>query len=52
MHGSKTIGIKTTESKLLLDALEHEFQEVFVESTYPIVKGHDPFWIKLLDESV
>ena len=51
-HGSETIGIKTAESKLLLDALEHEFPEVFTELTYPIVKGHDPFWIKLLDESV
>ena len=51
-HGSKTIGIKTAESTLLLDMLEHEFFEVFAEPTYPIVKGHDPFRIKLLDESV
>ena len=51
-HGSETIGIKTAESKLLLDTLEREFPEVFVEPTYPIVKGHDPFQIKLLDESV
>ena len=51
-HGSETVGIKTAESKLLLDALEHEFPEVFVEPTYPIVKGRDPFWIKLLNESV
>ena len=51
-HGSETIGIKTAESTLLLDALEHEFPEVFVELTYPIVKGRDPFRIKLLDESV
>ena len=52
VHVSETIGIKTVESKLLLDALEHEFPEVFVEPTYPIVKGCDPFRIKLLDESV
>ena len=52
VHGSETIGIKTAESTLLLDALEHEFPDVFVELTYPIVKGHDPFRIKLLDESV
>ena len=52
VHGSETIGIKTAESTLLLDALERKFPEVFVEPTYPIVKGHDPFWIKLLDESV
>ena len=51
-HGSETIGIKTAESTLLLDALEREFLEVSVEPTYPIVKGHDPFQIKLLDESV
>ena len=51
-HGSKTIGIKTAESTLLLDALEHEFPEVFAEPTYPIVKRCDPFWIKLLDKSV
>ena len=51
-HGSETIGIKTVESKVLLDTLECEFPEVFVELMYPIVKGHDPFWIKLLDESV
>ena len=49
-HGSETIGIKTAESTLLLDALEHEFPEVFAELTYPIVKGHDPFQIKLLNE--
>ena len=48
----KLVGIKTTESTLLLDALECEFPEVFGEPTYPIVKGHDPFRIKLLDESV
>ena len=52
VHGSEAIGIKSAESKLLLDALEYEFLEVFVELTYPIVKGRDPFWIKLLDESV
>ena len=51
-HGSETIGIKTAESEQLLDALEHDFPEVFVEPTYPIVKGHDPFRIKLLNESV
>ena len=51
-HGSETIGIKTTESTLLLDALECEFPEAFAEATYPIVKGHDPFRTKLLDESV
>ena len=51
-HGSETVGIKTVESKLLLDALEHEFPEVFTEPTYPIVKGHDLFQIKLLNESV
>ena len=42
-HGSGTVGIKTEESKLLLDALEHELPEVFVEPSYPIVKGCDPF---------
>ena len=52
VHGSETIGIKTAESILLLDALECEFPEVFVELTYPIVKGHNPFRIKLLYESV
>ena len=52
VHGFKTFGIKTAESTLLLDALEREFPEVFAELTYPIMKGHDPFWIKLLDESV
>ena len=31
VHGSETIGIKTAESKLLLDALEREFPEVFAE---------------------
>ena len=51
-HGSETIGIKTAESEQLLDLLERDFPEVFAEPTYPIVKGHDPFWIKLLDESV
>ena len=51
-HGSETIGIKTAESTLLLDALEREFPEVFTELTYPIVKGRDLFRIKLLDESV
>ena len=51
-HGSETVGIKTAESTLLLDALEREFPEVFMELTYPIVKARDPFWIKLLDESV
>ena len=51
-YGSETIGIRTAESRLLLDALEHEFPEVFVELTYPIVKGRDPFRIKLLNESV
>ena len=51
-HGSETIGIKTAESKLLHDALEREFPEVFVEPIYPIVKKRDPFRIKLLDESV
>ena len=51
-HGSETIGIKTAESTLLLDTLEHEFSEVFAEPTYPIVKGRDPFCFKLLDESV
>ena len=51
-QGSETVGIKTAESKLLLDTLEREFPEVFAEPTYPIVKGHDPFWIKLLNESV
>ena len=51
-HGSETIGIKTVESEQLLDSLEHGFPEVFVEPTYPIVKGHYPFLIKLLDESV
>ena len=52
VHGSETIGIKTTENKLLLDTLEREFPEVFTELTYPIVKGRDPFQIKLLNESV
>ena len=52
VHESETIGIKTAESTLLLDALEREFPEVFVEPTYPIVKGHSSFRIKLLDESV
>ena len=52
VHRSKTVGIETAASTLLLDALEHEFPEVFIELTYPIVKGHDPFRIKLLDESV
>ena len=52
VHGSETLGIKTAESTLLLDALEHEFPEVFMEPTYLIVKGHDPFRIKLHNESV
>ena len=52
VHGSETVGIKTAKSKLLLDALEPEFPEVFIELTYPIVKRRDPFQIKLLDESV
>ena len=52
VHGSETIGVKTAESTLLLDTLEREFPEVFMEPTYPIVKGCDTFWIKLLDESV
>ena len=51
-HGYETVGIKTAESKLLLDTLEREFPEVFVELTYPIVKGCDPFRIKLLNESL
>ena len=51
-HRSETIGIKTVESEQLLDSLERDFPEVFSELTYPIVKGHDPFRIKLLDESV
>ena len=51
-HGSETIGIKTAESILLLDTFEHEFPEAFMEPSYPIVKGRDPFCIKLLDESV
>ena len=51
-HGSETIGIKTVESEQLLDFLERDFPEVFAEPTYPIVKGRDPFRIKLLDESV
>ena len=52
VHGSETVGIKTAESTLLLDTLEREFPEVFTELTYPIVKGRDFFWIKLLDQSV
>ena len=52
VHGSETVGIKTAKSKLLLDALEYEFPEAFAEPTYPIVKGWEPFRIKLLDESV
>ena len=40
------------ESEQLLDSLERDFPEVFAEPTYPIVKGRDPFWIKLLDELV
>ena len=51
-HGSKTIGIKMVESEQLLNSLERGFPEVFAEPTYPIVKGRDPFQIKLLDESV
>ena len=52
VHGSETVGIKTVESKLLLDTLEHEFPEVFAELTCPIVKGRAPFRIKLPNESV
>ena len=52
VHGSETIGIKIAESEQLLDSLEHVFPEVFTEPTYPIVKGHDLFWIKPLNESV
>ena len=52
VHGSETIGIKTAESELLLDTLECEFPEVFAEPTYLFLKGHDPFRIKLLNESV
>ena len=33
-HGSETVGIKTAESTLLLDALEHEFPEVFVQNQH------------------
>ena len=51
-HGSETIGIKMVESEQLLDSLERDFPEVFAEPTYPIVKGRDPFRIKLLDELV
>ena len=51
-HGSETIGIKTVESEQLLNSLERDFPEVFAEPTYPIVKGCDPFRIKLLDELV
>ena len=40
---------KKKKKKLLVDALEREFPEVFVEPTYPIVKGRDSFRIKLLD---
>ena len=32
-HRSETNGIKTAESKLLLDALEREFPEVVMEPT-------------------
>ena len=52
VHGSETVGIKTAESTLLLDMLECEYLEIFVELIYPIVKGHDPLRIKLLNESV
>ena len=45
VHGSKTIGIKTAENKLLLDALEREFPEVFAEPINLIVKGRDQFRI-------
>ena len=51
-HGSETIGIKMVESEQLLHSFEHDFLEVFVELTYHIVKGHDLFRTKLLDESV
>ena len=51
-HGSETIGIKMVESQQLLDSLERDFPEVFAELTYPIVKGCDPFRIRLLDELV
>ena len=52
VHGSETVGIKTLESKLLLDTLEREFPEVFAEPTYLIVKGRGSFRIKLLDKPV
>ena len=51
-NGFETIGIKMVESKKLLYSLERDFPEVFTELTYPIVKGRDPFRIKLLDELV
>ena len=51
-HGSETIGVKMVESEQLLDSLERDFPEVFVEPTYPIVKRRDPFQIKLLNELV
>ena len=51
-YGSETIGIKMVDSEQLLDSLERDFPEVFAEPTYPIVKGRDPFRIKLLNESV
>ena len=51
-HGSETIVFKMVGSEQLLDSLEHDFPEVFAEPTYHIVKGHDPFRIKLLDELV
>ena len=51
-HGSETIGINMVESEQLFDSLECDFPEAFVEMTYRIVKGRDPFRIKLLDESV
>ena len=41
-YGSETIGIKTAESILLLDALECEFPEVFV-----VMCNGAYIWIKL-----
>lgn len=51
-HGSESIGIKTEASERLLDELEVEFPAVFAEPKYPILKGRDPFRIRLTDESV
>ena len=51
-HGSETIGIKSAASERLLDDLEREFPQVFVEPVYPISKGCNPFCIKLVEESV